>query len=608
VEPIPYLASWGRIQYISYKAEYKKINVVDFTDHKSQPYYRNLDVANPEAVKLMLDLQEEMIDVLRPKGFNIAFDEIHFGPLVDSALAREKKWKNSDWVIEALKAQETLIQKKKVDCYLWGDMFDPGQNGMNIDIRGPDMLAHLPKHWVMMDWKYEGKYDSQSDFPSYDMFTKAGFRTLGCPWYKPFNVARWVKTVYEKNGYGVCQTSWSDTEVDRMKPELARAVALCGYLAWSPEDTDLDHFPFIPDALFKTACARPQGLGGVKKARQLPCPEGVLSGGALSEKLGFAKGFGLGFLKTPASNYRGVDFQIFTKGPSVAAVYVAGRGGPGEIKNGDFSLGLTGWMKNGSDQEAKFVVADGVLKSARLTAGAFIRVAQDVAIIPGKKYTLSFKMKSSGDATARVWMYAGLGENKWDDKNVAFTTVAGSPDWVVREVPVPHTNTASLRLCLSPEKDGEVWFDEVTLREQGTTAAPEPGAMGSAPLSIAQGVKALTFLHSAPAQFIPDSLRMGDVAKKYQGVVAGVYEVTYEDGGAVLIPIGYREKVSGVDDPALGHGNDPVFFGTLGQKQFVNVGSHTWKNPEPGRGVKSVRLLPGNSKDMGLALFGLTVE
>jgi len=606
LEPIPYLASWGRIQYISYKPEYRWIDAADHSDNHGQPYYRNLDVANPEAVKLMLALQEEMIDVLKPKGFNIAFDEIHFGPLVASKLAQEKKWKNSDWVIASLKAQDGLLRRKKVDCYLWGDEFDPGQNGNHIDITGPAMLAKLPKDWIMMDWKYEGKYDSLADFPSYDMFMNAGFRTLGCPWYKPFNVARWVKTVYEKKGFGVCQTSWSATEVHKMTPELSRAVALCAHLAWSPEDTELSHLDFVPDALFKTACFRTNAGMPARSPRYLATPEPVVAGEELAEGLGFPKGFGLDFIRTPASNWRGADFRVFTKNGKTAAVYAMGRGGPGEIKNGDFSLGLAGWAMNGSAEEASFKAEDGALRAERLKKGAFIRVAQDIPLVAGKQYVLLVKLKTTGAAKGRVWMYGGESDRKWDAKGMVQLDAGASADWLVKEFPVAKTN-AFLRVCLSPEGEGTVWFDDVELREVGATAVTR-ARVASVRIPVNQAASVLTFLHAANMQFIPESLNMGDTAKRYASQIPGTYVVRYEDGGSAILPLQYRQQVSGIDDPSIGREADPVLFGTVGDRQFVNIGSFTWKNPQPERRIQAVELVPGNSSELGLALFALTLE
>ncbi|MBI4978710.1 MAG: hypothetical protein HZC28_14620 [Spirochaetes bacterium] len=607
LEPIPYLASWGRTQYITRKPEYKHLNVTDRSLMPQQSYYRNLDVANPEAVKLMLSLQEELIDTLKPRGFNIAFDEIHYGELAKSKLALDKGWKDSDWIIAALTANAAFFDKKGVELYLWGDNFDPGQNGGHIDISGPEMLAKVPKNMIFMDWKYEGKFDYAEEFPSFRMFKDAGFRTLGCPWYKPLNVARWVNTVYAGKGDGVCLTSWSATELHRIRPEMARAAALCGYLSWSPENCNLDDFPFVPDTLLQTMAWRTNSLGAARKVSHIAAPAECTPEPAVAALLGFPKEYSLDFLRTNFKNYRGVDFSVFTRNGRPAAITATGSGGPGQINNGDFSLGLSAWGSQGNADEARYSITGGALCSERLKPGAFIRVWQDVRLEKGKSYVLSMRVRTAAGAKAHVWLYPGDAQMKWDENGVTHLPSFSSDGWTKNEFPITFTGAESVRICLTPEGTGEVWFDDVALRDVNTAVAvaeKHPNVR----LAIGGSARAVTFLHSVNAQHISETTSMGDIGKLYESIIPGVYIVRYEDDTAAQIPLAFRVNIGDINDYALGRSMDAGLFGTVGNKHFINLPTFTWVNPYPGKRIKEIEVVPGNSRNMTLLVFGVSLD
>ncbi|MCK6489891.1 MAG: hypothetical protein L6R48_16485 [Planctomycetes bacterium] len=322
IEPIPYISSWSRTQYLTRLPQYHHLMVSD--RGLVQAEHRNLDVANPEAQRLMLALQAELIETLRPSALCIAFDEIHYSEMVASAAAKAKGWKPSDWVVEALTVNADFLRGKDVRMWLWGDMLDPGQNGRHLDASGPALLARLPRDMTILDWKYEGAFDSAADFPSMAMFERHGLPTIGCPWYQPGNVAAVAASVRRAGARGMIQTSWNSTNPAGMKSELRRALALTARLSWSPEDGDLARLTTLPEAPVDVAGPRREAaLGPPVAQRPLVPADGLLDQAATAALLGWP-GSSLDFLTAPLANPRRIVLQPFRRQGLPASLPVDG--------------------------------------------------------------------------------------------------------------------------------------------------------------------------------------------------------------------------------------------------------------------------------------------
>ncbi len=330
IEPIPYLSSWGRIQYITRKPEYAKFAVPKAQRQKGHTDgYRNLDVANDEAVKLMLSIQKEIIDDLKPAAMHIAFDELNFGDMAATDKARARNWKDSDWIINALNVNADFLRANKVEMHVWGDMFDPEQNGKEIDLSGPALLAKLPKDMVIYDWKYEGgdgKVDSMRLYPSLKMFSDAGFRVVGTPWFATLNVSGMARSAQKYGAEGICGTEWIGTKITQFPPELLRSLSLSSCLSWSPEDADLDQITFIPDMLFKLAMPLDKASYAVKPDSfvQSGRPESVSGESESAVEMGFAASDSLAFMNRTVYGVDGAQVVPFNENGKLTPVIVKG--------------------------------------------------------------------------------------------------------------------------------------------------------------------------------------------------------------------------------------------------------------------------------------------
>ncbi|MEK6793339.1 MAG: hypothetical protein AABZ39_01075 [Spirochaetota bacterium] len=598
IEPIPYFASWGRVQYLRHAPDMVKYFVDDIDVR--QKGYRNLDIANPDTHKIMFDLQDEIIETLKPDGFNIAMDETHYGNKVTSAAARAKGWKPSDWFVEALTLNDTYLKKKNVKMYIWGDMIDTDYNGKHMDMSGPELIKRLPKDMVILDWKYEGAFDFAADFPSFKMFKDAGFTTIGCPWFRPMNIARIANSIAKYKADGMCLTSWNTTRIDAMRPELIRAAALTAFLSWSPENCDLGALPFVPDAVMQGASYW-ENRNAAGKTRSLSASDGLIDGEGLMTLMGLPSTTGSGFLETAFTNYRGVSVKPFSKNGEPAAVAVTGGGAAVSFRNGDFAQGTAEWGRDIRNPSDAIVAESGAMKISRASANAFLRSSQDVRLDEKKVYIIRYSARTEGSGNAKVWTYSGDKNMKWDETKIIYSSAKGTAS--VKEIALP-AGFAAVRICLSVDGTGTTaWFDDITLVEKGAKAS---SASQKITIPVNAGARVITFLHAASRQIIAED--MAGMATKFGGIVPGEYRIVYDDRSSEKITLAYRVNVVAANDTALGRECDVGLFGTLGGRAFVNIPTYTWVNPAPEKKIAAIEVMPGTSSDMALLVFGIAVE
>ncbi len=599
IEPIPYFASWGRVQYLKHMPGGAKL-LVDDVDVIQQGY-RNLDVANPETHRVMLALQAEIIDTLKPESFCVAMDEAHYGHMVTSPAAKAKGWKPSDWFAEALNVNAAFLRARGVKMYVWGDMIDPGQNGGQMDQNGPALLARLPKDMAIFDWKYSGKEETTVDYPSIAMFRQAKLDTIGAAWFAPKSLPRLARSIAQHGGQGLLLTAWNSSAPEAMPAEWIRACALTAWYGWSPEDTDLTHWTFVPDAVMQGAAYWPKDLRAAGATRYLPAPATLVSGEPLARLVGLPPRLDATFLGTAFANYRGAGARVFRLNGQPAAAVV--RGGGAGLRNGDFGRGLAGWTVEIPDQECLFAVVDGRLKVTRVAGNAFRRILQDFRLDDQKEYVIRYRVKTAAPGVARAWTYSGDANFRWDlPKSVHATSAAR--EWTTQELVLPPKYAAA-RICFTVDGPGGVaWFSDVEVVERG--AAPAAAAP-PASLPVGGTARVLTFWHAVNRQ----PLRVDEMhanLRQFANVLAGEYRIAYTDGTSESVPLVYRLNIVAANDPNLGRQTEIGLFGTLNGSTFVNVPTLTWVNPHPEKAIATITLRPGESKDMAVLLFGVTAE
>lgn len=604
--PVAYHTSWGRAGAITRKEQYKKF-AVNPTGTNGAKGTINLDIANPEAVQLMNDLQKEMIDTLRVDNFHIALDEVQYDAMI-SPLGKEKGWNEADAFVAYANSQAAFFKDLGIRLFIWGDMLDPDMlGGSAVKAQENRMLERLDKDIVIMDWKYDGRFDSMEEYPSISMFMNAGFKTIGCPWWNQQNVANVIKSSFKANASGVCETSWVPDATNTIYTEYMRAVPLAAYLAWSPYDCDLSHLSVLPEILYKAAAGILEYPSTKPTSRTIPRAnvQGTcVSGEAFIEALGLKHG-DLGFIPKSLRTERAVTMEPFFDQTGPCALMLRGRKHSG-VQNGSFSTSLANWeQQSGNKDDSRITVDSGTLVIQRKRGNYQLRAYQDIAVTPGKKYVLSMRIKKQGKGYGSASVQFGKPDGTFiGNAPSLYLPKPEQDDWqtVSMEFPVP-AEANKFRLSLAPVgEDTTAYFDDVVLREQGDTA----GTM-SAVICIDSKARALSFLHSLNKQPI-DDLHMNQIIRSYKNVVAGTYAIAYEDGSEETVVLLFRDQIVDWNDRYIGRRTDVGIFGTAGNGTHINVPVFTWRNPYPDKIIKSITCTAPAREDMTFFLLGVTCE
>ncbi|MFA7230148.1 MAG: hypothetical protein WC071_02645, partial [Victivallaceae bacterium] len=430
--------------------------------------------------------------------------------------------------------------------------------------------------------------------------------TIGCPWFRTKNVPRLAYSIKRHNAEGMCLTSWNTTRIDQLKPELIRALALTAYYSWSPDDCDLEHLKFVPDAITEGAAYWNKVKFPAVTVTPVKIDGGLTGGNELVNALGLPDGTDAAVIGTPFKNYRGVTFDVFQKDGKPAAVMLRGvaSGTKGMVNNGDFSpgFGINGWNLQNAGKEDIFET-NGVLKIIAPQDKKFMRAYQDIALDPKKSYSLVYKVKADVPGTARVWLYSGDEKFKWDAKILNSNTK--NTDWMVKEVQLPP-GSGSVRICFSAEGAGTAaYYDDIKIVEAGAIKSSQTVGT-SIDIPVDKKARVVTFMHATSKQILEED--MAGMGKKFANSIPGQYIIVYSDGSNICIPLFYRVNIAAANDMALGRDSDVGLFGTVGYTTFLNIPTFTWANPYPAKTITSIKIVPGNSKDMSLLLFGISLD
>jgi hypothetical protein len=147
-------------------------------------YCREWDPLNPEVLKVVFALMDEIIDAFRADAFHVGMDEVF---LLGSELSPSTKGKDAG----ALFAKAVndihahLVGKRHVEMLMWGDRLIDGKKydfgEWEASINGTAAAVdQIPKDIIVCPWHYE----LRETYPSIPMFIEKGFRVLPAGWNK----------------------------------------------------------------------------------------------------------------------------------------------------------------------------------------------------------------------------------------------------------------------------------------------------------------------------------------------------------------------------------------------------------------------------------------
>jgi len=166
------------------------------------------NIRNPKVRKLLSQIREELIELCgKGEYFHIGCDEAY-----NFELTKE----NIDLICDYINGinEEMRVQKRRI--IVWGDMFlyrhshyNP-KNSYACNAPTPDaeqyMLKNLCRDIIIADWQYDSV---ESPVETSEVFTRAGFDCLLCPWDRGADQMNSViSTVKEQKLMGVLHTTW----------------------------------------------------------------------------------------------------------------------------------------------------------------------------------------------------------------------------------------------------------------------------------------------------------------------------------------------------------------------------------------------------------------
>ncbi len=165
----------------------------------------------PEGWQFEEKIIADVLQNLHPFGLHIGQDEAGYVNMDSRCKARGLT--NREIMTDEIQHVHRIIRKydKKVQIFMWGDMFNDYQNARVIGATGA--VDGVPKDIIILDWNYVAVYysDKIQTLNQLNFYFDRGYRTGGAAWFEPANVLD-ILLAGEPRGkqfIGVVFTDWA---------------------------------------------------------------------------------------------------------------------------------------------------------------------------------------------------------------------------------------------------------------------------------------------------------------------------------------------------------------------------------------------------------------
>ena len=145
-------------------------------------YCREWDPTNPEVLRVIFQLMDEIIDAFHADAMHVGMDEVF---LLGSESSPSTKGKDAGTLFAKAvnDIYQHLVRKQHVEMFMWGDrLIDSKKYNLGeweASINGTAAAIDLiPKDIIVCPWHYQLK----DTYPSIEMFIEKGFRVLPAGW------------------------------------------------------------------------------------------------------------------------------------------------------------------------------------------------------------------------------------------------------------------------------------------------------------------------------------------------------------------------------------------------------------------------------------------
>ncbi len=246
IEPIPLINMPGHAEWM-----FRNKQNLDLAEDPQTPYA--YAVNNPKSLVFAQQIMGEALEVFQPKYFHLGHDEVTMRgrfPNPENPFYQADK-SAGDLVLENLNRLHAWLQKRGVQTMIWGDMLLAKEEGVDA-ANAPDSAearrrrALVPRDVIVTDWHY----GSNQEYPSLDIFKKAGLQTIAATWSTPLNIRFFTRAAVNNGARGVLQTTWAGYFPDQstLKSEASQFAAfiLAGDYAWSNRNELPSALPYDP--------------------------------------------------------------------------------------------------------------------------------------------------------------------------------------------------------------------------------------------------------------------------------------------------------------------------------------------------------------------------
>lgn len=253
IEVIPLVNTFGHAEWLlGHKA------TAHLQEKPGDPYV--YDPSNPEVYEICTRIYDECIAMFRPRIFHIGHDEITLSGFPHRE--QNKAVGATQLILDDIEFYRQYLAKRGIRTMIWGDMFvDNKEMGAPMDMvsTGSEEAIRrgkLHRDVMVADWHYDAK--PPEFFTSPEIFNRAGFDVVACPWNDPENIIHFTRAVAGRTSaphedgvgrtLGMLQTTWAGFSFDEdsypKNLDQYQAYFLAAEAAWTGAPTNYDELSF----------------------------------------------------------------------------------------------------------------------------------------------------------------------------------------------------------------------------------------------------------------------------------------------------------------------------------------------------------------------------
>mgnify|MGYP000850992586 CR=1 FL=1 len=268
MEVIPYLQTLSHCPWILANPD----NVKLLEDPNERGFYAGWCPNNPETKKFIKDIIEETVELIKPRYFHIAVDEVAWCSF--RKCPKCAGMAPSEVLKKHIMDMYSLLKAQGVKTIMWHDQLIEDPSGYNAATQGWKIVDSLPRDIIIDDWCYRGKRDELNS--ELDFFTKKGFEVIGSAFYHADGTKLLAECLSSHpKAVGVMMTYWylaSEWGTPTIAPHTMSSTTALAMYGWNPEKPAFDQVNFDTVAFLASRWFKTLRLGEVSRNIALALP------------------------------------------------------------------------------------------------------------------------------------------------------------------------------------------------------------------------------------------------------------------------------------------------------------------------------------------------